>query len=68
MKKEKPIPCDDPMLSDKDEADSEDSDMESDDQEEAAAAVAAAAAAAALAAQVPKGRGSPKIPIKQYVF
>ncbi|XP_030760766.1 uncharacterized protein LOC115885866 isoform X2 [Sitophilus oryzae] len=36
VKKEKPAPCDELMLSDKDEAESEDSDLESDDSEESA--------------------------------
>lgn len=59
MKKETLIPCDEPMLNDKDEAESEDKGMKSDNQEESAAALAA------LTAQAPKSHGSPKTRIKQ---
>ncbi|XP_050301894.1 uncharacterized protein LOC126740074 isoform X2 [Anthonomus grandis grandis] len=76
VKKEKPIPCDDPMLSDKDEADSEDSDMESDESEESSAAALAAAVAApavvtpltppvSVSSPAKSGKGTPRQPIKQ---
>ncbi|CAG9769103.1 unnamed protein product [Ceutorhynchus assimilis] len=68
VKKEIPIICDEP-LSDKDEAESEDSELvESDDSEESIAAIAIAAAAAAPAAPLPlpgKSKAQPKVPIKQ---
>ncbi|XP_060518114.1 uncharacterized protein LOC132696950 [Cylas formicarius] len=65
-KAEKPIPCDDPLLSDKDEAESEASDLESDDSDSSTASAAATNIAASVSiTPLPRVKKPERPPIKQ---